>query len=121
MPLTIHMAGNPNHSAQILSRVPDFVTRLRHYVPTAFPDQEIRYGRIEVEGRRISFYPKWKPDVRDTAWNLAHNEPYPNLWDLRHSVHWFDSKQRAVLLVGQQIQQSVWTLLHLTNSLSELG
>src|SRR5437868_5665074 len=29
--------------------------------------------------------------------------PYANLWDLWHSVHWFDSKQRAVLLVGQQI------------------
>jgi hypothetical protein len=40
---------------------------------------------------------------------------------LRHDVHWLDSKQRASLLVGQQIQQSVWTLLHLTDSLLELS
>ncbi len=42
------------------------------------------------------------------------------LWDLWH-LHRFDSKQCAVLLVGQQIQQSVWTLPHLTDSLFELS
>jgi hypothetical protein len=45
----------------------------------------------------------------------------PNFWDLWHSLYWFDSKQCAVLFVREQIQQSVWTLPHLTDSLFELS
>jgi len=40
---------------------------------------------------------------------------------LRRNVNWFYPEERASLLVGQQIQQPVWTLLDLTDSLLELG
>src|SRR5260370_33865683 len=40
---------------------------------------------------------------------------------LRRNVNWFYPEECASLLVGQQIQQPVWTLLDLTDSLFELG
>jgi hypothetical protein len=40
---------------------------------------------------------------------------------LRRNVNWFYPEKRASLLVGQQIQQPVWTLLDLTDALLELG
>jgi hypothetical protein len=40
---------------------------------------------------------------------------------LQRTVNWFDPEERASLLVGQQIQQPIWTLLDLTDSLLKLG
>jgi len=41
--------------------------------------------------------------------------------NLRRNVHRLYPEERASLLIGQQIQQAVGTLLDLTDSLLELG
>jgi len=51
--------------------------------------------------------------------NLALNRN--DAFYLRRAVNRFYPEERASLLVGQQIQQPVWTLLDLTDSLLELA
>jgi len=53
------------------------------------------------------------------ASSLAHERN--GAFYLRRNVNWFYPEERASLLVGQQIQQPVWTLVDLSDSLLELG
>ena len=79
---------------------------------------ETKFGKYSTN-RRINHSAVLSEYYCGACLNLAHNRN--DAFYLRCAVNRFYPEERASLLVGQQIQQPVWTLLDLADSLLELG